>query len=47
MTARRRSADDAPLLAWGEALRAEKKRRIDLRRRIAVAGAGVVASIVE
>lgn len=41
MTARRRSADDAPLLAWGEALRAEKKRRIDLRRRIAVAGAGV------
>jgi len=42
MTARRRrGAHDAPLLAWGEALRAEKKRRTDLRRRIAVAGAGL------
>lgn len=41
MTARRRGADDAPLLAWGEALRAEKRSRSRLGRRIVIAGAGV------
>ncbi|WP_336966802.1 S26 family signal peptidase [Sphingobium aquiterrae] len=39
----RRSSHDAgmPLLAWGEQLRAEKRRRRTLGRRIAIAGAGI------
>lgn len=41
MSRRRTSAGDAPLLAWGEALRAETVRRTRLGRRIALVGAGV------
>lgn len=41
MSRRRTSADDAPLLAWGEALRAETVRRTRLGHRIALVGAGV------
>lgn len=39
----RRSRHDAamPLLAWGEQLRAEKRRRRTLGRRIAITGAGI------
>jgi conjugative transfer signal peptidase TraF len=36
-------AADAPLLAWGDALRAAKTRRSQLRRRIAIGGVGIVA----
>lgn len=32
---------DLPLLAWGDQLRAEKRRRRTLGRRIAIAGAGI------
>lgn len=38
MSGRRTRADDAPLLAWGEALRAETGRRTQLGRRIAAVG---------
>ncbi len=41
MTGRRDRAGDAPLLAWGDALRAAKARRSRLRRRIAITGAGI------
>jgi conjugative transfer signal peptidase TraF len=41
MTARRTRTNDAPLLAWGDALRAEKARRSRLIRRIAAVGAGL------
>lgn len=41
MTGRRDRADDAPLLAWGDALRADKLRRGRLRRRMAITGAGI------
>jgi conjugative transfer signal peptidase TraF len=37
----RSRSSDAPLLAWGEALRAAKTRRSHLRRRIAITGAGI------
>ena len=42
MSRRRPSAGDAPLLAWGEALRGETVQRARLGRRIALVGAGVV-----
>jgi conjugative transfer signal peptidase TraF len=38
---RRNHAGDTPLLAWGDALRADKARRSRLRRRIAVTAAGI------
>lgn len=41
MNGRRDRARDAPLLAWGDALRAAKTRRARLRRRIAITGAGI------
>jgi conjugative transfer signal peptidase TraF len=41
MTARRTRTNEAPLLAWGDALRAEKARRSRLIRRIAAVGAGL------
>lgn len=41
MTGRRKRASDAPLLAWGEALRAAKTGRARLRRRIAITGGGI------
>ena len=37
----RNHAGDTPLLAWGDALRAAKARRAQLRRRIAVTAAGI------
>jgi len=42
MSRRRTSGEDAPLLAWGEALRTEKQRRKRLGRRIAAVAAGAV-----
>lgn len=42
MKGRRDNAGDAPLLAWGDALRAAKTRRSRLRRRIAMGGVGIV-----
>jgi len=41
VTGRRARAGDAPLLAWGDALRADKARRSRLRRRVAITGAGI------
>ncbi|ARS28755.1 S26 family signal peptidase [Sphingomonas sp. KC8] len=41
MKGRRDRAGDAPLLAWGDALRADKTRRARLRRRIAITCAGI------
>lgn len=41
MTGRRKRASDAPLLAWGEALRAAKTRRARLRRWMAITGGGI------
>jgi conjugative transfer signal peptidase TraF len=41
MKGRRDRAGDAPLLAWGDELRAAKTRRSRLRRRIAITGAGI------
>ena len=41
MKGRRDRAEDAPLLAWGDALRAAKTRRSRLRRRIVIAGGGI------
>lgn len=41
MKGRSKRTADAPLLAWGDALRAEKSRRSRLRRRIALAGVGI------
>ena len=38
MSGRRTRADDAPLLAWGDALRAQTVRRARLGRRIAAVG---------
>jgi conjugative transfer signal peptidase TraF len=38
VTRRRDRLDDAPLLAWGDALRREKKRRARLRKRLALLG---------
>lgn len=38
MSGRRTRADDAPLLAWGDALRAQTMRRARLGRRIAAVG---------
>jgi len=37
----RHRTGDAPLLAWGDALRAAKTRRSRLRRRIVIAGGGI------
>lgn len=42
MTGRRNRAGDTPLFAWGDALRADKIRRSQLRRRIAITGVGIV-----
>ena len=42
MSPRNRPAADAPLLAWGETLRTEKRRRVRLRGRILFVGAGTV-----
>lgn len=42
MSPRNRRADDAPLLAWGETLRTEKRRRVELRGRIFFVGAGTL-----
>lgn len=42
MRGRRDRAGDTPLLAWGDALRADKIRRSKLRRRIAITGVGIV-----
>ena len=41
MNGGRDRAGDAPLLAWGDALRAAKTRRSRLRTRIAITGAGI------
>lgn len=41
MTRRTRRGMELPLLAWGEQLRAEKRRRRILGRRIALIGAGI------
>ena len=41
MTARRTRMNDAPLLAWGDALRARKSRRRRIGRRMAAAGVGL------
>jgi len=41
MKGRRDRVGDAPLLAWGDALRADKLRRTRLRRRIAIGGIGI------
>ncbi|MCC2977143.1 S26 family signal peptidase [Sphingomonas sp. PL-96] len=41
MTARRTRTNDAPLLEWGDALRAKKARRRRIGRRVAAAGAGL------
>jgi conjugative transfer signal peptidase TraF len=41
MSGHRKRFADAPLLAWGDALRAEQKRRTRLGRRIAMTGAGI------
>lgn len=41
MTRRRTRVDDAPLLAWGEALRARKMRQAQVRRRMLVTGLGI------
>lgn len=41
MSVRRTSSGDAPLLAWGEALRARRERRRTLLRRAAVVASGV------
>ncbi|MBO9580159.1 MAG: S26 family signal peptidase [Sphingobium sp.] len=41
MKGRRDRAGDAPLLAWGDALRADKTRRARLRRRVAVTAIGI------
>jgi len=41
MKGRRDRIGDAPLLAWGDALRADKLRRTRLRRRIAITGIGI------
>ena len=46
MIGRRHRAGDAPLFAWGDALRADKIRRSKLRRRIAITGAGIVILLV-
>ncbi|ODT94152.1 MAG: S26 family signal peptidase [Sphingobium sp. SCN 64-10] len=43
MTGRRDRTGDAPLLAWGNALRADKLRRHRLRRCMAITGAGIAA----
>ena len=46
MKGRRDRAGDASLLAWGNALRADKTRRARLRRRIAVTAAGIAVLLV-
>lgn len=46
MKGRRDRAGDAPLLAWGDALRADKTRRARLRRRIVVTAAGIAVMLV-
>jgi conjugative transfer signal peptidase TraF len=45
VTGRRNRAGDTPLFAWGDALRADKIRRSQLRRRIAITGVGIVIVI--
>lgn len=42
MSGRRSPAADAPLLAWGETLRTEKRRHVRLRGRILCVGAGTL-----
>jgi conjugative transfer signal peptidase TraF len=42
MTGRRTRMNDAPLLAWGDALRARKARRRRIGRRIVAGGLGLV-----
>lgn len=46
MKGRRDRAGDAPLLAWGDALRADKTRRARLRRRIVVTAGGIAVMLV-
>lgn len=46
MSRRHHRGGDAPLLAWGEALRATKSRRVRLGRRIAITGAGIGAVLI-
>lgn len=41
MTRRRSGVNETPLLAWGDALRAAKTRRSQLRRRIGMATVGI------
>ncbi len=45
MKGRRDRAGDASLLAWGDALRADKTRRARLRRRIGVTAAGIAVML--
>ncbi|MGK2912329.1 MAG: S26 family signal peptidase [Sphingobium sp.] len=42
MTRRTRPGMELPLLAWGEQLRVQKEKRRTLRRRIVVAGVGIL-----
>lgn len=42
MSRRRSPAADAPLLAWGETLRTQKRKRVRLRWRILCVGAGTI-----
>jgi conjugative transfer signal peptidase TraF len=42
MTARPKRPADAPLFAWGDALRDAKQRRARLRRRIAIVSVGII-----
>jgi conjugative transfer signal peptidase TraF len=46
MSARPNRTSDAPLLAWGEALRARKHRRAQLRRRILAVAVGAGIAVV-
>lgn len=46
MKGRHDRAGDTPLLAWGDALRADKTRRARLRRRIVVTAAGIAVMLV-
>ena len=45
MTGSQNRAADAPLLAWGDALRAEKARQSRRRKRIAIVGGGLAIVI--
>lgn len=45
MKRRQNPASDAPLLAWGDSLRADKTRRARLRRRIAITGTSIAVLV--